>query len=178
MVKILIGRSRYPSICRYCFDALIKHAIGPDVHVLVADDQVLYEDDNHQLYIFASYAVIIAFCFGVPIGAAVHLGKRYYQVPRVDPTLKVRISEAFGISFDEAEAMVNNLAMGVLYGVLTDASKPKYYFTESLDMLRKVLLLGFVAIAFDRGSVAQAVVSLVVSVLFLCLHISFWPCPL
>ncbi len=165
----------YPQICRYCFDALIAHPIAPGAHVLIADDRVLYEDAIHQPYIFASYGIIVTFCFGVPVGAAALVWNEYRQLPRVSSTVVARLSEALRISSDEAEAVVDGVLKEGKYGVLTGAFKPKFYANESLDMLRKLILIGIIAIGFDRGSVAQAVVSLSVAVLFLTLQVRNWP---
>ena len=52
-----------------------------------------------------------------------------------------RVSHAFHISMGEAEAAIADLKMGSGYGFLTDAFKPKYFMSESLDMLRKLALV-------------------------------------
>eukprot|EP01046_Picozoa_sp_COSAG06_P029962 COSAG06_NODE_2818_length_6234_cov_4.107253_1_plen_1276_part_10 len=164
----------YPRICRYTFDVFITYRVAQAVNVLVADDRVLYEDENHQPYIFASYAIIIGFCFGVPIGAAALLFFEYRRCDDVEPALKARVSEAFQITMEEAEAAVNDIEIGNEYGFLTAAFKPKFYGSESMDMLRKLVLVGLI-VMFERGSVAQIIISLSLSMLFLGLQMKNWP---
>jgi hypothetical protein len=164
----------YPRICRYTFDVFIAHQVAPDVNVLVSDDRVLYEDDIHLAYIFWSWVLIITFCFGVPIGAAALLSREYQRLAPVEPALQARISEAFGINIEDAEAAVNDITLGDKYGFLTAAFKPKFYANESLDMLRKLILVGLILMV-ARGSVAQAVISLILAVFFLSLQMRNWP---
>jgi hypothetical protein len=164
----------FPRICQYTFDVFIIHRVSPIVNVLVADDRVLYEDDAHQPYIYLSVLVIAAFSFGVPLGAAALLFREYRRLPCVEPALQARVSEAFHIRIDEAEAAANDIAMGDKWGFLTAAYQPKFYANESLDMLRKLVLVGLILLV-DRGSVAQAMTSLCLAVFFLSLQMKNWP---
>ena len=164
----------YPRICKFTFDVFIVHRVADDVEVLVEDDRVLYQDDIHGMYVFGSWVLIMGFCFAVPLGAAVLLCREYQRLPPVEPALQARVSQAFQISLEDAEAAVNDIAMGNKYGFLTAAFRPKFFYNESLDMVRKLLLVGIILVV-RRGSVGQAMVSLCLSVFFLALQAKNWP---
>ena len=67
-----------------------------------------------------------------------------------------------------------DINLGAKYGFLTAAYKSSYYVWESMDMLRKFVLVG-VGLLFDRGSVHQIMVALVMSFGFLAAHMHYWP---
>jgi hypothetical protein len=102
------------------------------------------------------------------------LFKAQQQLTPVDTTLKAHVSEAFHISMGEAEAAVNDIVMGSAYGFLTDAFKPKFFMAESLDMLRKLALVGGLVFV-QPGSVTQTIIGLGLALAFLCRHMTSWP---
>jgi hypothetical protein len=164
----------YPSVCTYCFSCFLTVQITPDVAVLIGDDRLLYEDPAHMPYRLVSTILIVAFAFGVPLGIAGLLFNVHRQTKPVDVTLKASVSQAFHISMDEADGVVNDIVIGSNYGFLTDAFKPKYFMAESLDMLRKLFLVGLLVFV-RRGSVAQTMTGSFVALAFVCWHIRAWP---
>ena len=52
--------------------------------------------------------------------------------------------------------------------------KPAYFWWEPIDLLRKLLLVGMLAVV-ERGSVAQVLAGLLCSFVFFALHIKSWP---
>ena len=108
--------------------------MAPDVAVLVSDDRILYDSDEHLPYIYAAWAAIVLVAFGVPLATAVLLFVVHRRTKPVDAAMKARVGEAFRISTDEAEAAANDILVGSQYGYLTDAFKPQFFFAESLDM--------------------------------------------
>ena len=136
--------------------------LDPTVSVLEADDRVLCQDSNHAIYQYASIIFIGAVAVGVPLGVAVLLFREYRRLSAVSQSLKVRVSDAFGISIEEAGPAVHDVTMGSAYGFLVDAFKPQFYMSESVDMLRKLCLVGLVVL-FDRGSVVQLLATLCMS---------------
>ena len=102
--------------------------------MLVSDDRMLYDDDEHLPYRYAALAVIVVFAFGVPLATAVLLFVVHRRIEPVNASVKARVGEAFRISADEAEAVVNDIQLGSQYGYLTNAFKPQFFFAESLDM--------------------------------------------
>jgi len=123
-----------PRVCTYSFACFIRWQVAPGVAVLVSDDRMLYDDDEHLPYRYAALAVILFFAFGVPLATAVLLFVVHRRIKPVDAAVKARVGEALRISTDEAEAAVNDILVGSQYGYLTDAFKPQFFFAESLDM--------------------------------------------
>ena len=60
------------------------------------------------------------------------------------------------------------------YSFLMDTYRPSKIWWESFDMLRKLALVGLVLL-LGRGTTAQLIVGLVLSVGFLLLQVSYWP---
>ena len=57
---------------------------------------------------------------------------------------------------------------------MVNAFKPKFFYWESMDMLRKFSLLGLI-LFFERGSVNQIAVSLIISFFFMAAHLIAQP---
>ena len=166
----------YPRICTNCFAVFICRVVqlDPTVSVLEADDRVLCQDSDHAIYQYFSVFFILAVSVGVPLSVAALLHREFHRLPSVGQSLKVRVSDAFGISIDEAGPAVNDVTMGSAYGFLVDAFKPQFYMSESIDMLRKLCLVGLVVL-FDRGSVVQLLTTLCISIAFILWHTKAWP---
>ena len=166
----------YPRICTNSFAVFICRVVqlDPTVSVLEADDRVLCQDSDHAIYQYASILFIGAVSVGVPLGVAILLFREYRRLPAVSQSLKVRVSDAFGISIEEAGPAVHDVTMGSAYGFLVDAFKPQFYLSESVDMLRKLCLVGLVVL-FDRGSVVQLLATLCISIAFMFWHVKAWP---
>ena len=166
----------YPRICTNSFAVFICRVVqlDPTVSVLEADDRVLCQDSDHAIYQYASILFIGAVSVGVPLGVAILLFREYRRLPSVSQSLKVRVSDAFGISIEEAGPAVHDVTMGSAYGFLVDAFKPQFYLSESVDMLRKLCLVGLVVL-FDRGSVVQLLATLCISIAFMFWHVKAWP---
>ena len=109
-----------------------------------------------------SLAIIIVIALGVPFGAGVILYRQKQMQPEVPGSLKRHVAENLDITIEEAAIVVNDVRLGSSFGFLVDAFKPTYYFWESMDMLRKLALVGMVLI-FERGTVHQISLSLMLS---------------
>eukprot|EP01043_Picozoa_sp_COSAG02_P036680 COSAG02_NODE_2703_length_8201_cov_9.957294_4_plen_1333_part_00 len=164
----------YPRVCNYSFSCFIARTVAPDVSVLVSDDRQLLEDEDHLIYKTASLVVIVLFAFGVPIVTAVLLFKAHRRLQPVNVAVRARVSQAFEIGLDEAEAAVHDITVGSSYGFLTAAFKPAYFLGESLDMLRKLFLVGLI-LYFERGSVAQIMIAQCAALAFLCMQLRYFP---
>ncbi len=159
----------YPSVCAHCFACFVTLRIAPGVEVLRDDDRLLYDDSEHIPYRYVATVLIVAFAFGVPLVTAGLLFRAQQQLPSVDKELQARVSQAFRVSMGEAEAVINDITIGSTYGFLTDAFKPTFFMTETLDMLRKLGLVGGLLFV-EPGSVAQAMVALCFALGFLSRH--------
>jgi hypothetical protein len=121
-------------MCTYSFACFMSVPVAPGVAVLESDDRILYDSDEHLPYIYAAGAVIVLVAFGVPLATAGLLFVVHRRIEPVNASVKARVGEAFRISADEAEAVVNDIQLGSQYGYLTNAFKPQFFFAESLDM--------------------------------------------
>jgi hypothetical protein len=169
----------YPKICNFSFAVFIcriVHTMPETVSVLVADDRVMCEDPTHTAFKLVSVILIGAVAFGVPCATAFFLRRDAMsrQKRGVDDSLKREVAEAFQMPLDEAEIAVNDVRLGSTYGFLVDAYKPQHYYWESLDMARKLLLVGMVLLV-ERGSVTQVLIALVISFLFIAAQANLWP---
>eukprot|EP01046_Picozoa_sp_COSAG06_P015391 COSAG06_NODE_984_length_11197_cov_75.225806_7_plen_1198_part_00 len=168
----------YPRICTYCFAVFHSRQVHsrPDVHVLLADDRLLYEDETHTPYVVLSCVVIALVAFGVPTGTAVVLYRENQQVHQlsVSHSLKALVAEAFEISLDDAGVACGDILRRSKYTFLTAAYKHDRYWAESTDMFRKLGLLGLL-VWFPRGSVVQILFSFLISAVFCALHFLYWP---
>jgi hypothetical protein len=67
------------------------------------------------------------------------------------------------------------VSTGREYSFLVNAYKPRYYFWEGVDMVRKLVLVG-VLVWVGRGSVFQLFVAVLVSCMALVLQVHLAPC--
>ena len=155
-------------------------SLDPEVSVLEADDRVLCEDADHDIYQYASIVAILAVSLGVPLSMAALLRRERRRIRRareqrpIGQSLEARVSDTFCIPVSEAAPAINDITMGSTYGFVVDAFKPQFYFAESMDMLRKLCLVGLVVV-LDRGSVAQLLITLCISIAFMFWHVKAWP---
>eukprot|EP01046_Picozoa_sp_COSAG06_P039020 COSAG06_NODE_4562_length_4142_cov_30.248330_1_plen_913_part_10 len=164
----------YPRVCQVSFNAWICRRVLPNLRVLVADDRVACENGAHVIYQGLSLVVIVVIALGVPVVALMVLYRERQAQPTIPDSLKLRAAESLAITPEEAEFAVNDIRLGSSYGFLVDAFKPKFFYWESIDMLRKLALLGLVLL-FERGSVNQITVSLIISQFFLAAHLIAQP---
>ena len=60
------------------------------------------------------------------------------------------------------------------YGFAAGDYKPEAYYAEPVDLIRKLILSGFMGLIYP-GSVLQSFLSVIFSIVFLLLHIKMWP---
>ena len=118
--------------------------------------------------------MLVLVALGVPVAAMIVLYSERNAQPTVAESLKLRAAEALAITPEEAEFAVNEIRLGSSYGFLVDAFKPKFFYWESMDMLRKFSLLGLI-LFFERGSVNQIAASLSISFFFMVAHVHTQP---
>ena len=164
----------YPRVCQFSFTALMCRPVLPDLSVLVADDRVACESIAHFICQGLSLVVLVVVALGVPVAAMIILHREKRVQPKVAESLKLRAAEALSITPEQAEFAVNDIRLGSTYGFLVDAFKPNFFYWESMDMLRKLSLLGLVVL-FKRGSVNQIAVSLIISFFFIVAHLHAQP---
>jgi hypothetical protein len=119
------------------------------------------------------------FCLGVPIGFG---GVLMWKAATMDHTfegtstaaLANRLADKFHIDVTSANFIVRDVAMGTKYSFLVDAYRPDCLAWESVDMLRKVAMVGFV-VFLGQGTFEQMVGAAGLSCAYLALHVKIWP---
>jgi hypothetical protein len=125
--------------------------------------------------------VIVAFGFGVPITFAVVLLVKARAEQRSDAldnsntaAVARRVADKFHVEDAVAAFVVRDVNIGTQYSFLMDAYRPQCLYFESLDILRKLLLVG-VVVFIGRGTVLQSLCAAAVSFAFFALHVKVWP---
>ena len=151
---------------------------GTIVSVLSTDDSVLCEDPSHRTMQIMSVGVITVFSVGLPVVSLVallHKKVTYEQETAGDNRhLAQRMALELGSDVSVTEWVVRDLSFGDDLAFLTAAYSPKYLYWESLDMLRKLSLVGLVLVV-GRGSMAQLAAAILLSFGFFALQMSTMP---
>ena len=171
----------YPSICNTAFAAFECRELIVDQQpqILEVDDRVLCDDDEMQILQKLSLIVIIVVAIGVPVLFSVLLVRnaRKYQLTNsvLNDAVAARLAQEFEVDPKVADYILRDVtAMGQSFGFLMDAYTFECYYWETLDLLRKLMLVGLVLLV-RRGSVAQNMVALVLSFFFFALQTSTRP---
>ena len=151
----------YPGICNKAFATfecreLIK---GERAQILEADDRFLCNGEEISQLRPLSMAVIVFFGFGVPMIFSVVLMKSARKYRREgsqhNTEVAARLAAEFNVDQTVADFVLRDVTtMGESFSFLLDAYTFQCYYWETLDMLRKLLLVGLVLLV-KRGSVAE-----------------------
>ena len=173
----------YPPICTVIFATFNCRPLGStsDTDVLMADDRVRCGTSEHQQLEFASFIVMIAFCFGLPVFFAYILlrkAREYKQTSAdsqsVEQLVADRLSTDFNVDVDTAKYIIRDVSMSASFSFITDAYRPQVLYWEALDMTRKLLLVGLIVLV-GRGTSAQLAIAIVLSFFFFSLQLSVAP---
>ena len=74
---------------------------------------------------------------------------------------------------DEKPLVVAQRDFGVRFNYIAGDFKSESYFAEPVDLLRKLMLTGFVGI-IPAGTVLQSFCSVAISLFFLAMHVWMW----
>ena len=144
--------------------------------------QVLLDDDRVQceeIYAIqaASVAVIVCFACGAPVYLLWDLfrkKRRSAAEERQHLQVSLKIADMCGIDASEAEVVVHDLTLSRGVATLVDAYGFRHLYTEPLEMMRKLLLVG-VSVLVGQGSVWQMVICIVSTFGFFALHLAVRP---
>jgi hypothetical protein len=137
-----------------------------DFTVLLADDRESCEDFSHDVLQYLSAFFILVVGLGLPLGSVWLLRRTYAHVAEEEPATYERIARELGLKrSDVARALCRDIRVGSTFGTLVDTYKPELYYWESIDMLRKVNLVG-VPLLFRASASMQAVVFAMLAVVF------------
>ena len=175
----------YPTICNTLFATFECRTLTTaqdslSEGVLEQDDRLLCSAGVMASLRWLSAVAIVCFALGVPLTFAVVLRRaaRVYDTSeqrQLDRAVAARLADEIQIPVSAAEFIIRDVtALGEKYGFLLDAFHFRHYYWETLDMLRKLLLVGLVLLV-GRGSPTQAFVALVLSFGFFALHTATRP---
>lgn len=131
--------------------------VGADLSVLVKDYSIHCSTDKHVTFELAAAAYVCVVSFGIPLYMAwlmVARMREYKGSSSSDRFVARRIADELKIADDVAADAIRDCNTGREYSFLVNAYKPRYYYWEGYDMVRKLLLVGMLVIA-GRGSVGQ-----------------------
>ena len=174
----------YPMVCNTCFNVFncieLSDANSHDLSsksVLSEDDRVFCGDIGF-IWRILSAGIIVVFGFGVPVlfgGVLVHKA-RQHDAKADDSSTKLvaRVAADLELDIEAVTYLLRDLELGSDFGFLMDAYKPKYLFWESLDILRKLALVGLVVLA-GQGSVEQIMSAAGLCFTFTILQVHYRP---
>ena len=84
------------------------------------------------------------------------------------------LAQGLATAWTPAAEAIRDVSTGREYSFLVNSYKPRYYYWEGVDMVRKLLLVGMLVIA-GRGSAAQLFLAVLVSCLSLRLQLVLQP---
>eukprot|EP01046_Picozoa_sp_COSAG06_P026528 COSAG06_NODE_2286_length_7159_cov_18.500708_2_plen_136_part_01 len=129
------------------------------------DYSVDCNDKKHLFYQIGAGVMMIAFALGIPVGIGILMVRRMGEYSSTGGTgrfMARRVADELKITDVEAADAIRDVTTGREYSFLVNAYKPRYYHWEGVDMVRKLLLVGVLAVA-GRGSVSQLFVAAIVS---------------
>ena len=131
------------------------------IFVLQQDYAVDCAGSNYQLFSLIALGGLATVSFGVPIGFALRMWmsmRSEMAKVRKGEKKKIEAYRDFGLRFD----------------YIAGDYKPTAYFAECVDLLRKLILSG-IMIFVKPGTVIQAFTSMLISYVFVLIHLSVWP---
>ena len=179
----------YPTICNICFSAFLCRPFSPGSSVLVNDDRLRCEDPQISNVLQPlSFAIIISFAFGVPIVfAAIMFAKAKSHAESFQNLFEISSVHSSSQTLQEFQRACKtdaSAAAAVLvhrdvtclneFAFMIESYRPDVTYWESLDMIRKLALVGIVVLV-GRGSVAQIAFGSMLSFSFFALHVKVWP---
>eukprot|EP01050_Picozoa_sp_SAG11_P002364 SAG11_NODE_118_length_15921_cov_30.283448_3_plen_550_part_00 len=132
----------YPFVSQTVFSGFNCRQLGDYEAWLGADYQISCDTLAHVLYLAVAILAVGLYPVGIPLGTL------------------------FLLIRSRKEMAVENSPARLRYSFLVSDYKPEYYYWETLEMLRKVILTGLL-IFLARGSILQLVVGILITFVFL-----------
>ena len=165
-------------VCNQLFSIFNCRVLDKDLQVLRMDYRVDCQSPTHQQARIVAGLMIVVFAFGIPISMGILMVRRmreYSSSAGSDRFMARRVADELKITDVEAADAIRDVSTGREYSFLVNAYKPRYYFWEGVDMVRKLVLVGFLVLV-GRGSVFQLFVAVLVSCMSLVLQVHLAPC--
>lgn len=166
----------YPGVSNRAFSAFNCRRLSAGVAVLEADYGIDCATNSHTVFQALAAGVICIFCVGVPVFSMTVMLKRAKDnvMSDSDRYITRRVAEEFNLHDSRAADVIQDIRMGVDYPFLVNAFNSRYFYWESIDMGRKLALVGLLVIA-GQGSLSQIFIGICLSVASLIAQIKLGP---
>ena len=167
----------YPGVCNRSFSLFNCRRFTESMSVLTSDYSVVCQDSQHRAFQFVGLIVIVFFAIGVPVGTLVLMVRRmteYRSQNSGDRFIARRVADELGVSDESAMDAIRDVSMGRQYSFLLSSFKPRFYYWEAVDMLRKLSIVGLLVMV-GEGSLAQLFCGSAISFFFFALHVKLQP---
>ena len=143
--------------------------------LLVHDDTIECEETLHDFYQILATIVVCTVGIAMPCWFSYTLWKQSQANIKAADSLRTReLAAELQVPDKDVELVAEQIMMDEGYSFLTSAFKPSVIWWESVDMLRKLALVGLVLL-LGPGSAGQLFVGLLLTVGFSALLVGVWP---
>ena len=139
------------------------------------------EDKTSQWWLLAALSSVgLAFVIGFPVGASSsNCTDAAFVTPAASRTgmwvwmRREMKKERAMVRRNEKSLVVAQRDFGVRFNYIAGEFKPEAYYAEPVDLLRKLMLTGFLGI-IPAGTVLQSFCCVGISLFFLAMHVWMW----
>eukprot|EP00949_MAST-11_sp_MAST-11-sp1_P001911 g1911.t1 len=136
----------YPGVCARVFAAL-KCLTIDGTSYLVADMSVKCWEGRHLMTSYGAFAALGGYVFGIPMLSFILLSRNKAHLHDIHSPMHAAVRRRYGSLYEQFE--------------------PRWYWWESMEMIRKMLLTGAIQV-IGAGSSAQIMFGIIISLLHLC----------
>jgi hypothetical protein len=154
--------------------------LSTDETVLVDDYSISCTTNQHKGYqMLAGFAIVI-FSVGVPVSIAIlmlrskHQQNQQFRTPTWRYIARKAMVQLGHNDLREVKYAMIDTTLGNRYGTLVSTYHPGFFFFETIDMLRKLLLVGMLTVV-PAGSTFQVATGMATSFLFFAAHVRCLP---
>lgn len=170
----------YPFMTNRFFVLLNCRQLSTDETVLVDDYSISCTTNQHKGYqMLAGFAIVI-FSVGVPVSIAIlmlrskHQQNQQFRTPTWRYIARKAMVQLGHNDLREVKYAMIDTTLGNRYGTLVSTYHPGFFFFETIDMLRKLLLVGMLTVV-PAGSTFQVATGMATSFLFFAAHVRCLP---
>jgi hypothetical protein len=142
---------------------------------LDADDTVFCEDAAHKVIQVLSLVMFFVIGCVVPLWFARVLWKRSRANIEWRRELRVKdLAKELRVSESQVKTVAQAVRISSRFSIVINTYKPSYIWWESVECGRKLLIV-VAALFCERGTTAQLIVAILISITFLLLQLNYWP---
>jgi hypothetical protein len=170
----------YPSITNKLFALINCRELDESSRVLSSDYSTVCDDDDHKFYVAIAYLMIGMISVGVPVGLMISMAKTraseaaLFNTPQWNVVIQRMAALLDQDDVDSVRSTVIDVTQGKIYGNLISAYKPGWFLWESIDMGRKLAIIGVLS-QVSQGSTFQICVGILTTFVFFAGHVAILP---